>query len=111
MDLTHEVYNAVDNYFAVLKNVGYKSYGDVAKLIVFAFIEELLDSPMSEFVTEEDYKAITGGLYCLYGSCMIPFPDYRKAVDSTVHKVNDRYRITETDILRISQDMRQRTKA
>lgn len=84
MEFTHEVYNSVDRYFSVLTHSGYKSYAEVYNLIILTFIEEMLCGPMSEFITEEDYKYITGSLQCLYGSCMIPFPDYKKGMNDKV---------------------------
>lgn len=80
MEFTHEVSNSVNNYFSVLTNTGYKSYNEVYKLLVMVFIEELLCGTMSEFITEDDYKIIYNGINCLYGDCMIPFPDYKKGI-------------------------------
>ncbi len=80
MELTNETYDALNRYFSVLSHVGYKSYNGVYKLIALIFIEEMLCSPMSEFITEEDYKLITNSVNCLYGSCMIPFSIYKKGI-------------------------------
>lgn len=100
MELTNEVYNTVNSYFSVLSHIGYKSYEEVNKLLVFIFIEELLCGQLSQFITEEDYKIINNALYCLYGSCMIPFPNYKKSFTPVINKMFDEYRITETGILR-----------
>lgn len=75
MGLTNEAFNAVDRYFKVLSHTGYKSQNEVNKLMVFLFIEEILNGPMSEFITPEDKSIIDNSLNCLYGSCMIPFPN------------------------------------
>lgn len=111
MELTNEVYNSVNNYFSALKHLGYKPYSEVDKLLIFTFIEELLDGPMAYFITEDDYKSITNSLYCLYGSCMIPYPDYKKGIDSTINRVLEEYRITETGILRSTEDSELRVKS
>lgn len=103
MELTNEVYNSVNNYFSVLSHIGYKPYNEVYQLLVFTFIEEMLYGPLSQYLTEEDYNSINNSLYCLYGSCMIPYPDYKKAYDEVVYKMPNEFRITETGILRSSE--------
>lgn len=70
-------YQSIVNYFSVLANSGYKNYNDTYKLIVFLFIEELLNSSLSLYITEEDYRTINNVLSCIYGSsCIIPYPEY-----------------------------------
>lgn len=111
MELTNEVYNSVNRYFSVLSHIGYKPYNEVEQLLIFTFIEEMLYSPLSQYLTEEDYNAINNSLYCLYGSCMIPFPDYKRSIDSTVYRMPDEYRITETGTLRLSESSELRVKS
>lgn len=111
MELTNEVYNSVNKYFSVLKNLGYKSYNSVEQLLIFTFIEELLYSPLSQFITEKDYNDISNSLYCLYGSCMISFPDYKRSIDQTINNIPDRFRITDNGTLRVSNSDYLRTKA
>lgn len=85
MEFTHEISEALDRYFSILAHTGYKSYSQVYNLLVITFIEELLCGPMSEFITEEDYKTIHNSVACIYGSCMIPFPSYKEGLgDKTV---------------------------
>ena len=111
MGLTDEVYNAINKYYSVLSHTGYKPDKDVNKLLVFSFLEEMLYGPLAQFITEDDYKHITNSLYCLYGSCMIPFPDYKKSFNSTINRVLDEYRITETGILRSTESSELRIKS
>lgn len=70
----------------------------------------MLYSPMSQFITEEDYNTITGALYCIYGTCLIPYPDYKKAVTKTTGRLPDEFRITEDAILRQTEDNSLRVK-
>ena len=85
MEFTHETSEALDRYFSALSHTGYKSYNQVYNLLAMTFIEEMLCGPMSEFITEEDYKIIYNGVTCIYGSCMIPFPSYKKGLaDKTI---------------------------
>ncbi len=80
MVFTHETSDSVNRYFSLLSHTGYAHYDKVYNLLVMVFIEEILCGPMSEFITEEDYKVITKGINCLYGTCMIPYPSYRKGI-------------------------------
>ena len=74
-NLTKEVAGALSRYMYVLSHIGYKTYCAVDKLLVYSFIEELLDR-FSLAVTEDDYNSVAKTLNCLYGSCLIPFPYY-----------------------------------
>lgn len=110
MELTNEVYDAVNKYFRTLSHIGYKPDKEVDELIVFIFIEELLHGPLSQFVTDGDYSIINDSLYCLYGTCLIPYPNYKESFTPVVNGVFDEHRITETEILRNTEDSKLRTK-
>lgn len=111
MELTNEVYDAINRYFSVLSHIGYQPYNQVDNLLIMSFIEEILNGPLSQFITEEDYISITNSLYCLYGTCMMPFPEYKKAIAAIVPKSLGEYRITETDILRSLESRELRAKS
>lgn len=111
MELTNDVYNSVNSYFSVLTHVGYKAYTEVDKLIIYCFLEELLSGPMAYYVTEEDYNIIMNSIECLYGTCLIPYPDYRRGVDDTVNSVVEQYRITESGVLRGTENSELRVKS
>lgn len=100
MEVTNEAYEALINYFKGLTHTGYRSYKEVYQLLIFLFIEEILYGPMSEFITDNDYKDMVDAMYCLYGTCLIPYPTYLKGRGTINTKVYSKYRITETDILR-----------
>lgn len=104
MDLINEISNSINKYFSGLRHTGYKSYSEVEKLIVFIFIEELLYGPLSQYVTDEDYRTIDKSINCLYGTCMIPFPDYKKSFTPVSNSTFDKYRATETLSLKVSED-------
>lgn len=74
--MVNEVYNSLNSYFKSLSNTGYRKQRDVNSLLLYSYIQELLDSDFRGLVTEEDYRLIENALYCLYGTCLIPFPDY-----------------------------------
>lgn len=83
MVLHNKTYDALNNYFSLLSHTGYKSYSEVYKLLVLSFIEEMISGDMKEYITEEDYKYISSTIECLYGSCMIPYPNNNKEYDRT----------------------------
>ena len=97
---------AFERYFNTLSKLGYKSYSDVDKLLVLSIIEDILSGELSFFVTEEDYRSITNAVYCIIGNnCLIDLPSY-DTWDSAIHENKNRgsYRLTEGDILRITED-------
>ena len=97
---------AFERYFNTLSKLGYKSYSDVDKLLVLSIIEDILSGELSFFVTEEDYRSITNALYCIMGNnCLIDLPSY-DTWDSAIHENKNRgsYRLTEGDVLRITED-------
>lgn len=108
MELRNTSFEALMNYFACLEHFGYKSYNEVDKLIVLLCIEEILNGEMSYFMTASDYEELNNALYCLYGTCMIPYPTYLESM-SDINKKVDSYRITETGILRESYNLLRRS--
>ena len=112
-DVTKLSEEAVRRYFNTLSAFGYKSYDDVNKLLLLLLLDELLKEPFSYNVTEEDYKAITNSINCLYGStCLIDFPVY-ESYDSIIHDINTNYKIrsSQDDLLRFTQNSHIRTEA
>lgn len=104
VEISNDVYTSLKKYFCTLTHLGYKPYNEVEKLLILCFIEELLTGDMAFFITEEDYNNIDKALNCIYGSCMISYPNYKKAVDKPVRKVYEQYRVTESNILRETED-------
>lgn len=111
MELTNDVYNSLNSYFSVLTHTGYKTYAEVDKLIVYCFLEELLSGPLSYYVTEEDYNTIMNSIECLYGTCLMPYPDYKKGIDETVTNMLEQYRVTEDGMFRITENSELRVKS
>ena len=115
-NVTNTANEALRRYFNALSKLGYKNYSDVAKLLVLLFIEELLTSEFSFYVTEEDYRSITNALYCIMGNnCLIDLPSYT-TYDSIFHDNPNyleyiRYRITEDSTIRNTEDFDFRVEA
>lgn len=97
---------AIIRYFTTLSQFGYKKYSSVNKLLLLIFLEEFLTGPFLQYLTEKDYREITNCIYCLVGSdCMIDFPIFE--VNDGFQNINRRnvvFRITEDDILRITEN-------
>lgn len=111
MELTDEVYNSVNSYFNTLSHTGYRPDIEVYKLIIFTFIEELLYGPLSQFITDEDYTTINSSLECLYGSCLMPYPNYKKSFDPVIRRMLNSYRVTESGVLRVTTDPKLRIES
>ena len=99
-----EIYSSIKSYFNALSHSGYKSYKETIKLSILIFLEELLYGPMSVYITEDDYRDIIRALYCLYGTCVIPFPSYLQEVSKVRKSAINKYRISEDGILRTTED-------
>ena len=104
----HEIdnvsYDAIYRYFNALSKFGYKSYGDVEKLIALLTLDEMLHV-FNEYIDEDDFRAIINAIYCLSGTtCLIDFPSYVND-DTLFHKTKINYiaRITEDNILRVDE--------
>ena len=104
---TKQASDILDNYFNILSQTGYYKYSSVYKILVFLFIDDILNTEMNTFVTEEDYKLMVDILECLYGSeCLIPYPEFKELTItlSTILGSSSVFRITEDSNIRISED-------
>lgn len=87
------------NYFEYLFVFGYMDYSNVYRLLTILFIDDLLQSDMKEFITQKDYKTLVNTIYCqIYNTCLF---------ENKVEVIGDMTiipRLTEDDIVRISED-------
>lgn len=106
VEITNLVAKGLDGYYDSLSVLGYKPQSDIEKLLILSFIEEMLTGEMRFLITEADYKAIDRALNCLYGSCLIPFPQYQGSTlfgtitDGSIISP----RITEDSNIRFTED-------
>lgn len=103
-EMTNISYDAIVRYFTSLAQFGYRSYGDVNKLLALLTLDDLLNV-FSEYIDENDLRSIVNTIYCLSGTtCLIDFPSYIND-DTLFHqtKVNYITRITEDNILRVDE--------
>lgn len=107
--MVNNVYNSINSYFNHLGNVGYQKQSDVNKLILYTFIQDLLDKDFRGYVNEKDYGIINRVLYCLYGStCLIPYPDYYNSKNNkvmylgSVSELANRVAVLEKDVENIN---------
>ena len=72
--VTEQASDILENYFNILSQTGYYNYNSVYKILVFLFIDDLLNTEMNIYITEEDYNLIADILECLYSfECLIPY--------------------------------------
>lgn len=106
VELSDNVFTSLESYFKVLNSVGYFKSSGVNKLLVYAFIEELLTGPLRVFVSQDDYKTIQEALNCLYGTnCLIPYPEFANVDDLYGHIFSDgflRNALMETKDLKVA---------
>lgn len=104
MGLSNLVYTGLQNYFTVLSAVGYKKYKDIDGLLVISIIEEMLNSDLSFYITQDDYKAIGLALEKFWGTnCLVPYRTYLKGMQEVYKELPPFNRITEDGSLRITE--------
>lgn len=72
------VYNSLLKYFKSLEYVGYIDDLNTNKLLVLTFIHNILYNDYRGYISKEDYFIIEKALNCLFGTCLISYPDYNK---------------------------------
>lgn len=106
---TEEAFVALQDYFNHLEKVGYMRYDNVFRLIVFLYIDEILHAYTLMNITEEDYNIINNTLQCLYGTCLLPYPEFIKNLPYlNIDSEADKLREVEWDVLRQTEDNRLR---
>lgn len=80
----------VTDYYAYLAKTGYMRYDKVCGILALAFVNRFLNSHLSVFVTEDDYRLLSRFLYTVIGrDCLIPWPEYTKQLPQTGGAVRD----------------------
>lgn len=108
-EMTNISYDAIVRYFTSLAQFGYRSYGDVNKLLALLTLDDLLNV-FSEYIDENDLRSIVNAIYCLSGTtCLIRYPEFVNH-DSLTHKTKIGFttRITEDNVIRDTEDYRLR---
>lgn len=106
---TEEAFVALQDYFNHLEKVGYMRYDNVFRLIVFLYIDEILHAYTLMNITEEDYNIINNTLQCLYGTCLLPYPEFIKNLPYlNIDSEADKLREVEWDVLRQTEDSKLR---
>ena len=77
--ITQQASDAIEEYYKILEQVGYIKDETVNKLLVFLFIDDILNTETSAYVTNEDYNTLMEVLNIIYGNvCFLSYPDYVK---------------------------------
>lgn len=107
MELTDDVLDSITRYYNTLEHTGYIPDSQLCSLLMMVFIEEMLYGELGSFITEKDYKAIGRALNCISGTCLIPYPEYLRSIDTvTENPLYNEYRVTEDCILRDAVGLR-----
>lgn len=78
---SYEALDSLETYFKTLENTGYMRYDNVFSLLALLLVDDFLNTELSTYVSEEDYKTIGNFLYCLFGkNCLIPYPQFIKEI-------------------------------
>ena len=102
--MTIEAYQALQDYFTHLSKKGYMRYDTVFKLLSFLFVEEMLHKYTLVSFSECDYNVIANFLDCIYGICLIPYPQYKDNIFVNTGELDGQLRITEDNIIRSTED-------
>ena len=102
--MTIEAYEALQNYFSHIGKTGYMRYDNVFKLLAFLYIEEMLHAYNSFDMSECDYVIIDNFLQCLYGTCLLPYPEFTNLPQVGGENEVDLLREVEWDVIRQTED-------
>lgn len=95
---------ALERYFKVLSQFGYKSYSEIKKLLTLLFIQNFLQLYW-QYITEEDYDQINKVLEYLYGStCLIPYQYYKTYQASKNTNSGNNIKVTEDMLSRSTEE-------
>lgn len=76
-----KLFDALKQYFHVLRNYGYVKDKEVFNLLYALFVNDFLKEYVG-LVTEDDYNTISKSLtHLVRGSCLLPYESYRKHVE------------------------------
>lgn len=84
-------------YFELLRNVGGSHRCEPYRFLIAGFIDEILNSGMSLFVTEEDYKCIDRLLNCVMGTCLMPFHKWKGGAELNYKSLLDGGTVISTE--------------
>lgn len=98
--------DVIDNYYDVLSMTGFVKESDSDRIAVLSGLEEMINSPMSVFINDTDYRHIQNAIACVLGSsCMIPHMEGdRYVVGESLSHENTLVRISEDGVVRFSED-------
>lgn len=97
---------ALDNYYNIISTIGYTDNNKILRLLYVVLMSKFMGSLFSQYIDDKDYKCIINSLNCM-SDCMIDFIDYPTFKDNIEPIYNiDNYilRITESGIIRLTED-------
>ena len=73
---TSKVREVLKRYFGTLTSTGYVSNGSTRRILAYMFLNEMLNSELSFYLTEKDYNYIARVVRMVAGDCLIPYDNY-----------------------------------
>lgn len=105
--ITQVVALALVDYFNYLSVFGYRKHDSSEKLLIAILIDYLLNSELSMYLSEDNYKTIIRAYYNIAeNECLINFPafsEYQAAIKNT--KKLPKFRAAENSMLRVTEDI------
>lgn len=78
--IAKDIHKACKGYFHSLARTGYRKYSDVSELLTLISLWNILDSELSQYVTDKDFDIIVQAITKLRGSCLLTYHDYTNAL-------------------------------
>lgn len=105
MEHLGNAYNGLVRYFNALENIGYYDPKETQNLAIYSFIvNEIFEGPLEAYLDNEGLASINKALRCIYKGCLInPVMDNIKLSEPHVRTGYNRFRHSETDILRSTE--------
>ena len=103
------IYNAVQKYLKTIATFGYCSQADVDRLLLLECIYEFTYWDFRGYINKDDYKAINDAIYTIFGTCLVPYPNFCKNKDMNKLHIGDitelahRVKVNEEHIAEIQQ--------
>lgn len=82
------------NYFKVLSKTGRTAKVEPFRFLIVGFLDELMNSSMSEYITEDDYKAIAKLLDNAMGVSLMPYYQWDNRGDVNTYNQTPGFTIT-----------------
>lgn len=105
-DINTLTFDAINNYYKYLDNLGYISNEETNRILVLIYINKILNK-FQEYIIDQDINIIYKTLLCLSKSCLIKplqFAQVESILNSSNYNSQKELRISEDSTQRMSED-------